>query len=230
MTSHYKGVAARKVVEAIQRRNAEQPVTSTTPPPDGRGQDIEKKEIIDLDQNLTDQQRELLRLLVQHDESRGGEEFIVTRDTLSTGIRYSAGFSMRVAYTLSDFKQLQIERLITFYLVSGNVWRGKPTQLGITHIRAERGPTTEPAPELRPAPVAVADESTKKRAAPKLNVKLIDKWMEDEGYDNKGLAAELKISVRTVSSLRNNGGYHGADAVTRLANLMNRDVEELYLP
>jgi len=54
--------------------------------------------------------------------------------------------------------------------------------------------------------------------------------MDDEGYDKEELADLLKISVRTVSSLRNNGNYHGDDAVTKLANRMKRDVEDLYLP
>jgi hypothetical protein len=61
-------------------------------------------------------------------------------------------------------------------------------------------------------------------------VELISKWMEDAGYDNKELAAALKISSRAVSSLRNDGDYHGDDAVTKLANLMKRDIEDLYLP
>jgi hypothetical protein len=54
--------------------------------------------------------------------------------------------------------------------------------------------------------------------------------MKDEGYNNKDLAASLDKSARAVSSLRNNGDYHGDDAVTRLANLMKLDVEDLYLP
>jgi|GEM_PF-5569785 hypothetical protein len=59
---------------------------------------------------------------------------------------------------------------------------------------------------------------------------MISNWMDDEGYDKEELADLLKISVRTVSSLRNNGNYHGDDAVTKLANRMKRDVEDLYLP
>jgi hypothetical protein len=41
------------------------------------------------------------------------------------------------------------------------------------------------------------------------------------------LAGLLKVSIR--ASLRNNGPYHGADAVTKLANFMGVDVEQLYL-
>jgi hypothetical protein len=76
------------------------------------------------------------------------------------------------------------------------------------------------------APGAEASQAPK----PKLNTALINKWIGEEGHDNEVLAAMLKISPRTVSSLRNNGNYHGDDAVTKLANLMKRDPEDLYLP
>jgi hypothetical protein len=65
--------------------------------------------------------------------------------------------------------------------------------------------------------------------ASRLNIKLIRQWIDEEGYDNEGLADALHISRRAVSSLRNDGGYHGDDAVTKLANLMGRNVEDLYL-
>jgi hypothetical protein len=72
-----------------------------------------------------------------------------------------------------------------------------------------------------------APNSTPPIGKAKLNVGLVRQWITDEGYDNKELATVLKISVRAVSSLRNNGNSHGDDAVTRLANLMKRDVELL---
>jgi hypothetical protein len=75
----------------------------------------------------------------------------------------------------------------------------------------------------------VADGSEIVPATPKLNVELIGKWMDEEGYVNDTLATSLQVSARTVSSIRNNGKYHGRDAVTKLANVMERDVEELYL-
>jgi hypothetical protein len=65
---------------------------------------------------------------------------------------------------------------------------------------------------------------------PVLNVEFIKTWMNDEGWTNETLAQELNISERALSSLRNNGEYHGKDAVTKLANLMGRDVADLYLP
>jgi hypothetical protein len=68
------------------------------------------------------------------------------------------------------------------------------------------------------------------RKPPLLNASLIKAWMEEEGWINETLAERLGISERAVSSIRNNGSYHGLEAVTRLANLMGRDPEELYLP
>jgi hypothetical protein len=65
---------------------------------------------------------------------------------------------------------------------------------------------------------------------PMLNVNLIRNWMNDEGFTNETLAKKLKVSPRAISSIRNNRNYHGTDAVTKLANLMGRDPEDLYLP
>jgi hypothetical protein len=60
----------------------------------------------------------------------------------------------------------------------------------------------------------------KREEPPPLNVSLIEAWIEAEGWINKTLAQKLKISERAVSSIRNNGSYHGAEAVTKLANLI----------
>jgi DNA-binding Xre family transcriptional regulator len=65
---------------------------------------------------------------------------------------------------------------------------------------------------------------------PKLNLARIGKFIEDEGYKNDDLAGQLGISLRAVSSLRNDGEYHGADALTKLANLMKCEVEDLFVP
>jgi FixJ family two-component response regulator len=54
--------------------------------------------------------------------------------------------------------------------------------------------------------------------------------MDEEGWMNESLAQQLKISERAISSMRNNGEYHGAEAVAKLANLMARDIVDLYLP
>jgi hypothetical protein len=63
----------------------------------------------------------------------------------------------------------------------------------------------------------------------KLNLALIGKFIEEEGYTNDDLATKLNISSRAVSSLRNDGDYHGAAAFTKLANLMKCEVEDLFL-
>ena len=53
--------------------------------------------------------------------------------------------------------------------------------------------------------------------------------MNEEGWNNETLAQKLDISERAISSIRNNGEYHGLDAVTKLANLMGRDPGDLYV-
>jgi DNA-binding Xre family transcriptional regulator len=65
---------------------------------------------------------------------------------------------------------------------------------------------------------------------PKLNLELISKFIDEEGYKNDDLATQLNISPRAVSSLRNDGEYHGAEALTKLANLMKCEVDDLLLP
>ena len=44
--------------------------------------------------------------------------------------------------------------------------------------------------------------------------------MNDKGYTNSTLAEKLTLTPKAVSSLRNNGKYHGMTAITKLANLM----------
>jgi hypothetical protein len=85
--------------------------------------------------------------------------------------------------------------------------------------------------EARPSSESVNAPSAKagKYVVPKLDVGRIGEWMDDESYDNKGLAAALNISPRAVSSLRNGGKNHGARALAKLANLMKCEVEDLYL-
>ena len=67
-------------------------------------------------------------------------------------------------------------------------------------------------------------------ARPLLNVDLINQWIVEEEYSDTELAKKLHLSVRAVSSMRNNRSYHGRSAVQKLANLMGRDATELYLP
>ena len=90
--------------------------------------------------------------------------------------------------------------------------------------------STQPGVEEQsadPNPQLAANDTAPSGAI--LNVSFIGTWMAQEGWTNKTLAEKLLTSERTVSSLRNNGNYHGVDAVTKLANLMNCDPEDLYL-
>jgi hypothetical protein len=107
--------------------------------------------------------------------------------------------------------------------------------------RPALGPKSPPAaastPENQGIPTgndSAADDADKPtgdgtKHLPMLNVEFIKAWMNEEGWTNETLAQELKISERAVSSLRNNGEYHGLDAVTKLANLMGRDPADLYV-
>jgi hypothetical protein len=64
---------------------------------------------------------------------------------------------------------------------------------------------------------------------PALNTAFISEWMDAEGWTNTTLADKLSLSPRVISSIRNNGSLHGLPAITKLANLMQRDPDELYL-
>jgi hypothetical protein len=109
--------------------------------------------------NLTDQQMELLRLLVLNHESQGGTEFYYTQSHSGNGVSYQGGFSIPVGYDASDFDQLRRERVISLTRIDRLSYRGKPTQLGITTVRlafanpddqalqpAAAGPAAEPRP------------------------------------------------------------------------------------
>jgi hypothetical protein len=85
--------------------------------------------------NLTDQQWGLLRVLVSNHESSGGAEFYFASSHSGSGISYASGAFVNGTYDYTDFYQLRSERLITLIPASRNVYRGKPTQLGITTVR-----------------------------------------------------------------------------------------------
>ena len=61
-----------------------------------------------------------------------------------------------------------------------------------------------------------------------VNTALVRTWMEEEGFDVPTLASKLAKNARSIRSLLNGGKYHGGRLVTRLASLMDRDVEDLY--
>jgi len=213
MTSHYKGIAAARVVEVIGLRNVEPTGAPPTSPPEF--------------DNLTESQQAALRLLVAQLDATGEAAFLVGETMSGRGLIYSKGRTVPITFTDADFHELARVGLLTLSRVDTNPFQGQLTQRGL--IAGRRAPlpgvaAAEPAVRLGPKPLAAVRPEAD---VPKLNVELIDKWMDDEGYDNNELAKALDVSVRTVSSLRNNGNYHGAAAITRLANLMERDPEEL---
>ena len=85
--------------------------------------------------NLTEQQKDLLRLLVAKHELNGGAAFILVQSTSGFGICYQGGDSARVPNDDIDFHQLRQERLITLIPIARNQSRGKPTERGITLVR-----------------------------------------------------------------------------------------------
>jgi hypothetical protein len=119
---------------------------------------------------------------------------------------------------------------------------------GITQPKAEGGvnKSLQPVELMRTgaetALSATADshmvaETPSAGNAAQVDTNLIKDWMNKEGYTNESLARHLRLSERVISSLRNNGRYHGRDAITKLANLMSEkdathpvDPLDLYLP
>jgi hypothetical protein len=92
---------------------------------------------------------------------------------------------------------------------------------------SSEAPTTKAIDAGQPASL----EGTEDHAtvgSPKLDSSRINKWIDDQGYDNETLAQQLKASRRATSSMRNNGKHHGRKLVTKLANLMDCDPEDLY--
>lgn len=85
--------------------------------------------------NLTNQQKDLLRLLVAKHESGGGAAFILVRSPGGYGLSYPKGEPASVDSDIFDFQKLRRERLIEFAPIASNQWHGKPTAEGIAAIR-----------------------------------------------------------------------------------------------
>ena len=83
----------------------------------------------------------------------------------------------------------------------------------------------EARPQTAPAETHAANDP---QPRPRLDTDRIEKWMQEEGYDNRELAEKLHISRRVVSSMVNNGEYHGRRAIEKLAKLMGLDAFDLY--
>jgi hypothetical protein len=105
-----------------------------------------------ISENLTEQQKELLRILVSMHEYSGGSEFKFVRSLTSSGLCYPGGISVRVENDNTDFLRLDRENLIDFICTSPNVYSGKPTQLGITVVRREGElPEAEALRQVKPS-------------------------------------------------------------------------------
>lgn len=88
--------------------------------------------------NLTDQQKQLLRILVANHHASGGKEFYFTQSMTASGVSYPGNRPGSVACDDIDLDALRRERLIELILVSRGVARGRPTQLGIDTVAAEQ--------------------------------------------------------------------------------------------
>jgi hypothetical protein len=85
--------------------------------------------------NLTDQQKDLLQLLVSKHESNGGQPFLFVQSHSGAGLCYPGGDSLPAANDELDFQQLQRENLIILNPAGRNLWRGKPSDRGITAVK-----------------------------------------------------------------------------------------------
>lgn len=84
--------------------------------------------------NLTEQQKELLRLLVAKNESNSGAAFNLVQSNSGFGICYPSGDWVTLPYDDIDFHQLRQEGLITLIPIARNQARGKPTERGIALV------------------------------------------------------------------------------------------------
>jgi hypothetical protein len=84
--------------------------------------------------NLSDQQKDLLRLLVSKHESTGGVQFNLAYSGTDYAIVYTGKGSVPIKADDSDFRALRREHLISLIPVSTNRWTGEPTERGIALI------------------------------------------------------------------------------------------------
>jgi hypothetical protein len=88
--------------------------------------------------NLTQGQKDVLRVLVRNHQLHGGSEFILLHNRIGWHLVYGLE-SISVTADEADFKQLRDEKAITLYNVQPYVYRGKPTQFGIESVTATGG-------------------------------------------------------------------------------------------
>jgi hypothetical protein len=85
--------------------------------------------------DLSDREKDLLRLLVSGDGLTGGKQFNLVQSAGGYGLTYPSGPSVSIEFDDIDFRQLRKKRLIEFISLAPNRWRGKPTELGVTTTR-----------------------------------------------------------------------------------------------
>jgi hypothetical protein len=81
------------------------------------------------------------------------------------------------------------------------------------------------------APATATVEAGEVNSVRNLDTKRINDWMDEKGYTNESLAKEMNVRPRVVSSIRNNGRFHGWQAVEKLAVLMGlQGASDLLMP
>jgi hypothetical protein len=88
--------------------------------------------------NLTDRQKQLLRVLVVNHHGSGGKKFYFTRGLTISGVSYPGNIPSSIPCDDVDLDVLRRERLIELVLVSKGLALGTPTQLGIGTVGAEQ--------------------------------------------------------------------------------------------
>ena len=168
--------------------------------------------------SLTEQQWDLLRLLVYNYEANGGAAFHFTRSHTGTAVSYqNAGRPVSVPCRDTDLHQLRDERLVSLTPLSSNVHHGTPTQLGIATIAAKTV-----AGEALPSQVIAAGSETSGRPAlsevTKRKLALLwdasrEKHNLTDG-DLDGYDRERQLLMDTASKLQRSNPRH-RDAIGR---------------
>jgi hypothetical protein len=117
--------------------------------------------------NLSDRQKELVRLLFEIHKSTNGVEFNLVRSVAGFGLCWPRGRGYpELPYDDSDFSELRAKRLISFTTVARNVWRGRLNDLGIEIAQAHGEPISV-SPQATGAEVSGALNSSSPKTATK---------------------------------------------------------------
>ncbi len=203
MVAHYKGVAAARIVEVIGLRNAAKAAAAAELESTATISGRDVTEMASL--NLTNQQKDLLRLLVSMHESSGGAEFKFVRSLTSSGLSYPGGMSVPVENDTTDFRRLERENLIDFLCTGTNLYSGKPTQLGITIVRREgEVPDAEALRQVKPQ----GQQGTGLRNAARASAAADITGEANLGRGNEATAVKIKtILANNIDRLRRECGW-----------------------